>query len=107
MTENIDDISAYIRNAVQTEIVHAFTDFNDDVTRERVSNVLNNDFAQFNTTHHIMVVCDKSNNPPSVIDESNFIIDVYFKENDSPTYNHIRGTAIPPVVNEHKEVAVN
>lgn len=72
----------YLKRKLRRAAEQFVFEFNDEITRENVRMVFNEflNFVQNNRgLQEFLVVCDESNNPPIVLDNSEMYIDIYIK----------------------------
>lgn len=73
-TELKNKVSDYIRNQ--------FFNFNEETTRRGVKCQTEDDLKRNFPDMNYLVVCDKTNNTPEIVDANGFNLDIYIKEND-------------------------
>jgi hypothetical protein len=79
---NVRRLFIYIENAISAAAKDVLFEFNDEITRTNFVNTIEPFLRDVQANRGIfdfVVVCDETNNTPSVIDNNEFIADIYIK----------------------------
>lgn len=79
---NVRRMFLYCEKAVRRTVKYLVFEPNDFTTRTTVLSLLNPIFQRVKSTRGLydyLIVCDERNNPPSVIDENELVVDIYIK----------------------------
>jgi hypothetical protein len=79
----------YIENAVRAAADDQLFEFNDETTRNNFVNIVDPFLRDIQAKRGLLeyrVICDESNNTASVIDNNEFIADIYVKPSRSINY---------------------
>jgi phage tail sheath protein FI len=86
---NVRRLFIYLENAISSAAKDQLFEFNDDITRNNFVNVVEpflRDVQAKRGIQDFRVICDESNNTASVIDNNEFIADIYIKPSRSINY---------------------
>lgn len=106
---NVRRLFIVIEKAIATASKYALFEFNDETTRQSfvslVEPYLRNVKAR-RGIYDFRVVCDETNNTPTVIDRNEFIGDIYVKPTKSINFIYLNFVAVPTGI-EFEEVLLN
>lgn len=94
---NVRRLFNYLKAKCSNPLVQVLFEFNDDFTRRQFVNSINPDLSSIKSNRGIIdyqIVCDATNNPPEVVDDGEFIADVFIKAGRSIQVARLRLTAV-------------
>ena len=86
---NVRRLFIFLENAISAAAKDQLFEFNDDVTRNNFINIVEpflRDVQSKRGIQEFRVICDESNNTASIIDNNEFIADIYIKPSRSINY---------------------
>lgn len=86
---NVRRLFIYLENAISSAARDQLFEFNDDITRSNFVNIVEPFLRDVQAKRGIFdfrVICDETNNTPAVIDNNEFVADIYVKPSRSINY---------------------
>lgn len=86
---NVRRLFIYLENAISAAARDQLFEFNDDITRSNFVNIVEPFLRDVQAKRGIFdyrVICDETNNTPAVIDNNEFVADIYVKPTRSINY---------------------
>lgn len=93
---NVRKLFTFCENTIANSLRAFLFEFNDEITRGNVSSIINNFLTTVKNNRGVYdfrVVCDTTNNTPSIIDNNELIVDIFIKPSRAIEFIEIRFVA--------------